>query len=129
MIVSLRAYEVAELTTRDARYITAAQTFLSEGKQYEVHAVSVYDGVCFLLVVDDLSSPSFEPRALFDVRDSSIPSDWICNTFPTGPVQMVMGPEFIARDVDSYDGMIDQREEQVARFWARIQAARQSRHE
>lgn len=120
MIVSFRSFEPAVCPPREAQYVTPSQVFLSMGKHYEVHALSVYDGVCFLLVVDDASAADFKPRALFDVVDPELPADWICNTFPTGPVQLLIGPEFIARDVASYDDMIDQRAEQLARFRERL---------
>ena len=105
---------------KEAYYIVPKQTFLSLDKEYEVYAVSVYDGIAFLLVVDDDSTASFYPRTLFDVVESRVPTDWICNAFPTGPVQLILGPSFIAKDLASYDGMVDQRREQFDEFWRRI---------
>jgi hypothetical protein len=108
----------------EARYISPTQTYLSTSKEYDVHAVSVYNGIVFVLIVDDLEIPTFDPRVLFDVVDSSIPGDWICNIFPADPVQLVMGPPFVAKDLRSYGGMVDFDREQVDAFWRRIEAHR-----
>ncbi len=89
-----------------ARFYSPRQTHLSTTLDYEVHAVSVYDGIVFLLIFDDHRFDKFAPHVLFDVVDPSIPSDWICNTFPTDPVQLVMGPPFLAKDLRSYRGLI-----------------------
>jgi len=86
--------------------------------------MSVYDGVAFVLVVDDDQTPSFRPRTLFEIEDPSIPGDWIVNLFQEGPVQLVVGPRYIANDLDSYNATVDQREPQMREFWKRIDAER-----
>jgi hypothetical protein len=103
-------------------YYSSSQAFFAEGNEYDVHAVSMYDGVTFLLVVDNLKTPSFHPRIAFDTISSEIPADWICSVFASGPVQLVLGPAFIARDVESYNSMVDQEMAQVERFWQRLEA-------
>jgi hypothetical protein len=104
----------------EARYVVPTQIFLTPDEEYEAHAVSVYDGIVFVLIVDDLDTPSFEPRTLFDVVDPCIPDDWICNSFPTGPVQLIMGPPFVAKDLASNNAMADQDWGVVQLFWRRI---------
>jgi hypothetical protein len=108
--------------THEARYVVPTQIFLTANEEYEVHAISVYDGVVFVLIADDDGTPSFEARFLFDVVDTSIPADWICNIFPTDPVQLVMGPPFLAKDRASYSGMIDFDPVQIDAFRHRIDA-------
>jgi hypothetical protein len=107
---------------REARHYSPQQTRLSAAKEYEVHAVSVYNEIAFVLIVDDIDTPTFKPRVLFDVVDPTIPADWICNIFPTGPVQLVMGPPFVAKDLRSYDAMVDQESAEVRALWQRISA-------
>ena len=112
-------------TSEEAKYVAPGQTFLSTEKHYDVHAVSVYDGVVFVQVVDDNRTPVFDPRALFDVIDTRVPEDWICNVFSEGLVQLVLGPRFVAKDLASYDGMIDHRGPQVDEFWKRVDSTPQ----
>ena len=93
-------------------------------REYEVYAVSVYDGVVFVLVIDDANTPWFTPRALFETVDATVPVHWICTVFATGPVPMILGPEFIARDLASYDRFIDHDGAQMTAFWKMVEADR-----
>lgn len=120
MRVRYREPDLSVCPKHEAKYVSPSQLFFTSLKGYEVHAVSVYDGVVFMLVVDDLNTPCFRPRVLFDVVDTSVSGDWICNSFATGPIQLVLGPEFIAKDAVAYNAMIDQGVAQVERFWRRI---------
>jgi hypothetical protein len=113
-----------ELPVGEARFVAPRQIFLSLGTDYEVHAVSVYDGIVFLQVIDDLNTPVLHPRVLFDIVDPSIPHDWICNTFPAGPVQLVQGPTYVAASLEAYDAMVDQAEPAVTAFWNRVAITR-----
>jgi hypothetical protein len=101
-----------------------SNSFLTLLKEYEVYAVSVYDGITFLQLVDDKETPTFFPRVFFDVIDTVMPDDWICNVFPTGPVHLILGPSFIAKDLASLNGMVESSREQTREFWKRIDAAR-----
>jgi hypothetical protein len=107
-------------------YVAPEQLFFTEGESYVVHAVSVYDGVTFLQVVDDLQTPLFRPRTLFEADDLTIPSDWIVNVFQQGPIQLLMGPPYVAKDLESYNAMIDQRAPQMKQFWKRVDSAKPS---
>jgi hypothetical protein len=120
MLVRPRSLASGALPAIESRYVSKDQLFLSPDKNYEVHAVSVYDGIAFLQIVDDKDTPVFLPRPLFEMVESSIPTDWICNVFAEGPVQLVMGPAYVAESLESYDAMVDQRRKQVESFWRRI---------
>lgn len=98
----------------------ARQVFLSEAKPYAVYAISVYKSIVFLQIVDDLRTPQFFPRSMFEVQEPGIPSDWICNVFPEGPVQLVMGPPYVAKDLDSYNAMIDNNRLQMEELFKRV---------
>lgn len=129
MRVRFRSLAVDASLSNEAGYISRGQIFLSPGKSYEVYVVSVYDGVVFMQVVDDLETPIFLPRTLFEVVDSQVPQDWICNAFPGGPVQLVLGPTFVAEGLGSYEAMIDQRRPQVEKFWRRVDSLRGTKNE
>jgi hypothetical protein len=116
----VRYRDVLKTCPSEAVFATPAQVFLSTGKEYDVHAVSVYNGIVFLQIVDDGQMPELLPRSLFEVVDSSVPDDWICNAFPEGPVQLLLGPAFFADSPASYDGMIDRDAKQVGAFWQRV---------
>jgi hypothetical protein len=68
-----------------------------------------------------LNTPSFRPRVAFDTIEAGLPADWICNTFSDGPVQLVLGPEFIAKNTEAYNGMVDHEMAQVEAFWRRVE--------
>ena len=96
------------------------------GKEYDVHALattffghSFPGGVTLLQIVDDFRYPSWKPAWLFEVIDTTVPSDWICNLLDDGIV--ILGPSFIAQDEASYASMVELEADQVERFWKRIE--------
>lgn len=113
------------VSEHESKYVSPSQLCLSSAVEYEVHAVSVYDGISFVLVIDDDATPTFLPRALFETTSSLIPHDWICNLFPIDPVQLVMGPSFIASSLTSYNAMVDQEWSQVQSLWQRVSDERE----
>jgi hypothetical protein len=121
MRVRYRTLDLRSHSEKERSYVAPPQLFLTVSRDYEVHVVSVFDGVVFVLIVDDLSSPVFQPACLFEVVDSGVPSDWVCRVFSGGPVALVMGPEFIAGSVESYNAMVDQERAQVEAFWERAE--------
>lgn len=72
----------------------------------------------FFQIVDDFNYPSWEPAWLFQVVEHEVQTDWKCNVFSSG--NLVIGPEFIARDEQAYTDMVELAAEQVDRFWSRI---------
>ncbi len=122
MKVRYRSPDRASLSEHEAKYFVKEQVRLSTGRSYGVYAVSVYDGLAFVHVVDDQETPRFLPRALFEVVDGGIPEDWQCNLFPEGPVQMVFGPAYVAADLGCYEATVDQRRPQMAELWRRVEA-------
>jgi hypothetical protein len=120
MRVRFREIDLTNCSAKELSYVSPSQLFFSASREYEVHAISVYDEVTFLLVVDDLNTPSFRPRVAFDTIEAGVPADWICNTFANGPIQLLLGPEFIAKNADAYNAMVDQERVQVEAFWQRI---------
>lgn len=123
MRARFRGIAFATYPPNEAIYVSPSQVFLKGGTEYEVHAVSVYNRVTFLLVIDDLQTPVFLPRVLFAVVDPRVPDDWLCNVFPEGPVQLVIGPAFVAKDLAAYNGMVDQERLQVEALWERVDRA------
>ena len=116
----VRKVNWSECPSGIARYTKQGQTFLTVGREYEVQALAVFNGFPALQVVDDLRQPSWEAGWLFDVVDTSVPEDWICNVFQEEPL-LVLGPEFIARDRVSYGAMVELEADQVDRFWKRLE--------
>ena len=120
MRVAARNVDWSERPANLAPFTKKSQTFLTVGREYEVHALSVVDGVLMLQVVDDLKVwPSWDASWLFELVDTSIPSDWICNIFDAGQI-LVLGPAFLAKDRESFGAMVDLERDQVDRFWKRI---------
>ena len=92
------------------------QLFVTTGSEYEVFAVSVYEGTAFFLVIDDLDTPVFLAAWLFEVSDPVVPASWICNVNLGNEVTLVAGPEFIAKDLKAYNRMVDQEIEIVEKL-------------
>lgn len=105
------------------RYL--GQTLVTAGKEYEVHAAAVFEGLVFVQVVDDVGYPGWEPAWLFDVVDPAVPADWICSTFHDDP-SLVLGPEFIASSTEHYRAMVELEPAQVEKFWKRVAQRRQN---
>lgn len=99
------------------------QTLITAGKEYEVHAAVVFEGLVLVQVVDDVGYPGWKPAWLFDVVDPSVPTDWICSTFHDDP-SLVLGPEFVAGGQERYAAMVELEPEQVERFWKRVEERR-----
>lgn len=104
----------------DVRPFLSANVPVTASKEYEVHALTTFNGVALLQIVDDLQYPSWQPAWLFKVIDTVLPSDWICNVFNDGNV--ILGPSFIAQDEASYMSMVELDSDQVDRFWSRIES-------
>ncbi len=98
-------------------FVSQRQTFVTPERQYVVHAVSVYKKVTFFLIVDDLDTPVFLPAWVFSLTSREIPSDWICNAHLGDEVELVIGPDFIARDLTAYVSLVDQEPETLDHFW------------
>ncbi len=92
---------------------------LTPGRDYEVHAISVYEGVVCFLVINDLDIPGWLPAWLFEITETSLPKDWVCNGFPDWP-ELVIGPGFIAASQDAYARMVELDAAQVDRLWQRV---------
>lgn len=105
-------------------FVSRTQTFITPGAHYVVHGVSVYKRLPFFLVVDDTEAPVFLPSWIFSLTSTELPKDWICNVGLGDDVDVVLGPEFIARNIDAYVGMIDQETDLVDQFWNRCAADR-----
>ncbi len=93
--------------------------WIKVGAEYDVHAVSVSDGIVEFQIISS-EWPFFYPAALFEVIEGGLPSDWICRTFNNGRLQMVIGPEFMAKDVESYSATLEMNPPQSDLFWERI---------
>lgn len=123
MIVQARRFLEAEVPGRLRRFLPTSQRFFAPEKQYEVHSVAVFDGVAFVQIVDDLGLPNWYPEWAFDVTDSTMPSDWICNAFRNPDsvgLALVLGPEFVARNEQSYTSMVELEATSVDLFWKRV---------
>ncbi len=118
----VRARQVNLAEAPDSLRLYLGQNLVSPGKEYEVHAVAVFEGQVVMLVVNDLGHPNWRPAWLFDVVDSAIPTDWICSTFHDEP-SLVLGPDFIAGSVEEYNAMAELEPEQVERFWRRVKSS------
>lgn len=93
------------------------QTHLTVGKEYDVYAMSFYEGCLSLLVIADHGHESFRPSWFFEIVERTLPADWQVNLFDDGNyLQGLIGPEFIVRDGESYDALINEEPKAVEKM-------------
>lgn len=129
MRVRARKVQAADFPLNIRWYMGDNQTFVTHPNEYDVHAMALFDGLLFLQIVDDIRFPAWVPFVLFEVLDGTMPKDWKCNTFPQNGANglvMLVGPEFVVRDEQSYQGMVELNADQVDRFWKRIDSLSQA---
>lgn len=102
----------------DLGFRPETQVLVTVAKEYEVYAISRWRGISYLQVIDDTGTLSWYPTWLFEVRDASLPNDWLCNFFES-EIEMIMGPDFVARDMEAYTNMVELHPHSVDLFWAR----------
>jgi hypothetical protein len=124
----VRARQVDYATAPKVLRLYLGQPLVTVGKEYDVHAVAVFEGRVMMQIITDADWPSWRTAWLFDVIDRSIPSDWICATFHDEP-SLVLGPEFIARSIEDYEAMVELVTEKVDRFWQRVEALEEAARE
>ncbi len=116
-----RTVDWAQCPGEIAATVPPGQLFLTTGKEYEAHALSVTNGIVYVQIVDESGWPNWTPVWFFDLVDPAIPHDWISRV-DHGRVQLVLGPEFVARDAETLSSMASMDADQVARFWKRVNA-------
>lgn len=119
MIARARNYSTADIPSAVSPFVARGRAGVTQGRDYSLHAMSVYRGVTFFLVVDDLETPLFLPAWFFESVSAALPADWICSVDLGEGVDLVLGPAFVARDLRAYSAMIDQERSSVEEFWAR----------
>lgn len=110
------------------------QRFITVGREYEVHAVAVCLGspaMILFQIVDDFESPVWFPHLLFEIIEGRVAADWCCNVLGGTPdttgLFFVIGPEFVVKDADSFDGMVEHDLDQMELFWKRLGAIEKER--
>lgn len=100
------------------------QFTLSEGLDYEVHGIVVYDGLVASLIVDDDSYLEWVPNYLLEIIDPRIPDSWICSIFGQQVPSLVLGPPVVAASQEDYERLVDQDSQKIADFWKWLRARR-----
>lgn len=125
MLAVARQVDLETLPGAIARFAPPGQVFLTAGHQYRVFAVAVFKGQAFLQVVDDLKHPAWLPALLFDLEETTLPPDWICSVFREEPT-LLLGPDFVAKDLAAYKRMVELEPDAVELFWKRVEDRTQS---
>lgn len=110
-------------------YARPGQVSLTGGKIYEVEALVMFRNFLALLIIDDREWPQWTPDLLFQVVDTKIPSDWICNVLNEAGVRLIIGPAFIAESEASYGAMVELERPQTDLFWQRVRAREKAERE
>lgn len=120
--VLARNTSIEELPSGIAKFAVQCPEGITVGREYDVYAVSVFEGVVFHQVVDDFRWPVWLPAWHFDVVDHGIPDDWTFNTFRAGRLACVIGPDFVSSSKSAHEQMVELEPEQVEQFWSRVEA-------
>jgi hypothetical protein len=118
--VRVRARQKDYATAPGAVRPYLGQTLITPGRDYEVYAAAVFEGVVVTQVIDDGGLPGWKPGWLFEVVDQTVPVDWICSIFRDEP-SLILGPAFVAGSVDQYNAMVELEPEQVETFWKHVE--------
>jgi len=94
-------------------------THITKGKEYEVFAVAIWNGVPFVQIICDLGIEAWLPKWLFTLVTHDIPCDWIINCFE-GDVSLVLGPSFVAESKEAYEAMVNLEGVTTNKFWKRV---------
>jgi len=100
-----------------------SEIHITKNKEYEAYAIASFKQKISLQIINDLELPSWLPICFFEVCDNSLPPDWICNFFDDEP-KMVIGPSFIAKDIKSYNSMVELEPDAVALFWEGVKGCK-----
>lgn len=101
--------------------LSTEQIFLSSDKEYVVFASVLFEGITLLQIIDDIGYPAWYPANLFEVVDTYIPSDWIFNIIE-GESIYIIGPSYIAKNLTSYEAMVNLEPEAVKMFWTYVES-------
>jgi hypothetical protein len=114
--------EMDKLSPRIRSLLGEDQIFLTPSNEYDVHAISVVDGMVDFQIVDDHGYIYWVPYILFEVLDGTLMHDWVYNQFSQlkGIDTMLIGPKFMVQDKESFVDMVERNPDQVQRFWERI---------
>ncbi len=119
MLAVARKIDLENLPEAIARLAPPGQVFLTVERHYDVFAVAIFEGQVLLQVVDDLEYPAWLPAWLFELQDTALPSEWICNVFREEPA-LVLGPVFVAKDLAAYVRMVELEAGAVDLFWQQV---------
>ena len=111
---------------------------LTEGFEYAVYGVQCTNsGITFLILDDDLSFPIWCPSKDVICIDQKIPSDWVFHLHPFDSrsphdwtlrlcgndfFKFIMGPSFIAKNVDAYGELVEGYDEITTQFWKYVES-------
>jgi hypothetical protein len=91
------------------------------GTEYEVLAISSFEGLVFLMISPNNKFFSWIPVWFFETTDPRMPLDWICTATPyRDGVQMIIGPNFVANNEESYRRMVELESNEATAMWKRI---------
>lgn len=94
--------------------------YLTKESTYTVYALSMFKGNLFLQIINDLDEPCWIPASFFEIINNKVQSDWVCNLFDKEP-KMILGPSFIAKDIRSYNAMVEQEPKETKLFWGMVE--------
>jgi hypothetical protein len=101
------------------RYFQEDSMSVTLDEEYAIYAISNWRDVFFFLIVNDINYPDWVPASIFILSDKSTPDDWICNIL-SGELKMILGPEFIAKDEEAYNSLVQLEPGSIRQFWERV---------
>ena len=94
---------------------------VSVGKEYYVFAISLWQGVIYLLLTDDYHLPYWFPMCLFSVNDPRLPEDWLFSFFDDEGdergLQALWGYDQLINDATHYEALIEREPEALRYFY------------
>lgn len=100
-------------------YTPQSNFTVSIGREYRVYAMSLWQGVIFVLLKDDTGLPNWFPIPLFTVTDSRLPENWLFSSHngDESRLRALWGYDKLVTDVAHYDLLIERDPEALKIFY------------
>lgn len=111
---------LAEESFKEIGYSSITELNIKKDVEYEVYAISLFENNIYLQIINDANIPEWMPNVFFEIINNEMPSDWVCNFFLDDP-KLIIGPDFIAKDINSYNAMVELEPNEAKLFWERFE--------
>jgi hypothetical protein len=99
-----------------------SQFHIAVGREYAVHAMSIWRSVFYVLIVDEVGRPHWYPMEAFRIADPRLPDNWYFRDFRDAGcyLEAIWGYRDMVVNSDHYDALVDRQPDALRLFWEAI---------